>query len=111
MAEEAAATGHSRLLALQQKQEGVLADIQVAQRDQDRQRTLWEQDKQQLQREHDELMQNIQVAFVHDVNCTYIMPFSTRAHMCVRVQDRQTHLLDCVWCIDALHSCIGRQKI
>ena len=101
MAEKAAATGHSRLLALQQKQEGVLADIQVAQRDQDRQRTLWEQDKQQLQREHDELMQNIQVAFLHDVSCTYIMPFSTRAHMhlsgCICVQDRQTCLLD--WCM------------
>ena len=61
VAEEAAAAGHSRLLVLQQKQEGVLADIQVAQRDQDRQRTLWEQDKQQLQHERDELMQNIQV--------------------------------------------------
>ena len=52
VAEEAAAAGHSRLLVLQQKQEGVLADIQVA---------LWEQDKQQLQHERDELMQNIQV--------------------------------------------------
>lgn len=61
VAEEAAAAGHSRLLALQQKQEGVLADIQVAQRDQDRQHALWEQDKQQLQHEHDKLMQNIQV--------------------------------------------------
>ena len=61
VAEEAAAAGHSRLLALQQKQEGVLADIQVAQRDQDRQHALWEQDKQQLQHERDELMQNIQV--------------------------------------------------
>lgn len=61
MAEEAAAAGHRRLLALQQKQEGLLADMQVAQRDQDRQRTLWEQDTQHLQRERDELMQNIQV--------------------------------------------------
>lgn len=67
VAEDTAAAGHTRLLALQQKQEGVLADMHLAQRDRDRQRTLWEQDTQQLQRERDELFQNIQVRLAHIV--------------------------------------------
>lgn len=61
VADEAAAAAHSRLLMLQQQQESVQADIQSAQRDRERQHTLWEQDKQDLQRQHSELTNSIQV--------------------------------------------------
>ncbi len=60
-ADEAAASGHSRLMALQQKQEAVTADMQVAVRDQERWRGQWEAEKQDLQHELADLQQNIQV--------------------------------------------------
>ncbi len=60
-ADEAAASGHSRLMALQQKQEAVTADMQVAVRDQERWRGQWEAEKQDLQHELAELQHNIQV--------------------------------------------------
>ena len=63
VADEAAASAHGRLLALQQQQESVQTDIQAAQRDHERQHALWEQDKQDLQRQHAELTHNIQVSF------------------------------------------------
>ena len=62
VADEAAATGHSKLLALQQKQEEVLADMQAAQRDQQRWRAQWEAQKQALQQEHDTLQRSIQAS-------------------------------------------------
>lgn len=65
VADEAAATGHSRLLALQQKQEAVLADMQAAQRGQERWRAQWEADKQALQQEHNTLQDSIQVQPTH----------------------------------------------
>jgi len=60
-ADEAAASGHSRLMALQQKQEAVTADMQVAVRDQERWRGQWEAEKQDLQHELADLQQSIQV--------------------------------------------------
>lgn len=72
MADEAAATGHSKLLALQLKQEGVLADMQAAQRDQERWRAQWEAEKQALQQEHDTLQHSIQVSLL--TAYTYIQP-------------------------------------
>ena len=60
-ADEAAASGHSRLMALQQKQEAVTADTQVAVRDQERWRCQWEAEKQDLQHELADLQHYIQV--------------------------------------------------
>jgi len=62
VADEAAASGHSRLLNMQQKQDGIAADVQSAVRDQDRWRAQWEAEKQDLQRERDELQHSIQVS-------------------------------------------------
>lgn len=61
-ADEAAATGHSKLMALQQKQEGVTADIQAAVREQERWRAQWENEKQTLQLEYDGLKHSIQAS-------------------------------------------------
>lgn len=73
VADEAAATGHSKLLALQQKQEEVLADMQAAQRDQERWRAQWEAEKQALQQELDTLQHSIQASL-----CTSIHEYTTR---------------------------------
>ena len=61
-ADVAAAIGHSKLLALQQKQEGVAADMHAAVQQQERWRAQWEAQKQALQQEHDDLQQSIQVS-------------------------------------------------
>ena len=61
VADEAAATGHSTLMALQQKQEAIGADMQTAAREQERWRAQWEAKKQDLQQEHDTLQHSIQV--------------------------------------------------
>ena len=60
-ADEAAAAAHSRLLALQQKQDTVAADMQAAVRDQERWRAQWEAEKQALLQERTELQHSIQV--------------------------------------------------
>ena len=63
-ADEAAASGHGRLMALQQKQEAVAADMQSALMGQERWRAQWEAEKQDLQHELADLQHNIQVKCV-----------------------------------------------
>ena len=79
VADEAAATGHSKLLALQQKQEEVLADMQAAQRDQERWRAQCEAEKQALQQEHDALQRSIQASLCtssSNQTCPYMIVHS-----------------------------------
>ena len=80
VADEAAAAGHSKLMALQQKQEGVHADMQAAVREQERWRAQWEAEKRALQQELDDLQNSIQVMSTpdHDIAAPVTTPSTRR---------------------------------
>ena len=67
-------------MALQQKQEAVTADMQVAVRDQERWRCQWEAEKQDLQHELADLQHNIQVT-CPDQQCMGPSPLSPHMNL------------------------------